>query len=133
MSADNISFVQGLYAAFGRGDVDGIVGGVSETVDWQTLGSARSYPTFGQRKGRAEVREFFAQVAATEDFSEFSPREFYAVDDKVFVFGSYAGKIKKTGKPFACEWAHVFTIGGGKVDRFREFTDTAQFVAGFRD
>ncbi|MBI4365926.1 MAG: ketosteroid isomerase, partial [Deltaproteobacteria bacterium] len=53
-------------------------------------------------------------------------------DDKVFVLGSYAGKIKKTGRKFACEWAHVFTFAGGKVSRFREFTDTTQFVAGYR-
>jgi len=132
MSNGNIALVQGLYAAFGRGDVASIVGMLTAEVDWQTLGPAKDYPVFGQRKGKAAVQEFFAQVGSTEEFSEFSPREFYATDDKVFALGSYAGKIKKTGKPFACEWAHVFTIAGGKVSRFREFTDTAQFVAGYK-
>jgi ketosteroid isomerase-like protein len=132
MSNGNIALVQGLYAAFGRGDVASIVGMLTADVDWQTLGPAKDYPVFGQRKGKAAVQEFFAQVGATEEFSEFSPREFYATDDKVIALGSYAGKIKQTGKPFACEWAHVFTIAGGKVSRFREFTDTAQFVAGLR-
>ncbi len=132
MSNANITVVQGLYAAFGRGDVAGLVAGLTPDIDWQTLGPAKDYPTFGQRKGKAAVQEFFAQVATTEEFSDFSPREFYATDDKVFVLGSYAGKVKKTAKPFACEWAHVFTVVGGKISRFREFTDTAQFVAGYR-
>lgn len=132
MTNANITMVQGLYAAFGRGDVAGILAGLTPDIDWQTLGPAKDYPIFGQRKGKAAVQEFFAQVAATEDFSEFAPRDFHAAGDKVFVLGSYAGKIKKTGKPFACEWVHVFTIAGGKVSQFREFTDTAQFVAGYR-
>ena len=133
MSNANITLVQGLYAAFGRGDVAGILVGLTPDIDWQTLGPPKDYPTFGQRKGKAAVQEFFAQVATTEEFSEFSPREFYAADDKVFALGSYAGKITKTGKTFACEWTHVFTIAGGKVDKFREYTDTAQFVIGYRD
>jgi ketosteroid isomerase-like protein len=132
MSNANIALVQSLYAANGRGDVTTIVGGLTADIDWQTLGTKQDYPTFGQRVGPAAVREFFAQVATTEEFSDFSPREFYASNDRVFVLGSYAGKIKKTGKSFACEWAHVFTFAGGKVSRFREYTDTAQFVVGYR-
>ena len=132
MSNANITLVQGIYSAFGRGDVASIIGGLSPDVDWQTVGLAKDYPVFGQRNGKAAVQEFIAQVAATEEFFEFSPREFYAADDKVFALGFYAGKIKNTGQPFSCEWAHVFTFAGGKVSRFREFTDTAQFVAGYR-
>jgi ketosteroid isomerase-like protein len=132
MSKANIALVQGLYADFGRGDVASIVGGLTPDIDWQTLGPAKDYPVFGPRKGKAAVQEFFAQVAATEEFSDFSPREFHATDDKVFALGSYAGKIKKTGRSFACEWVHVFTVVRGKISRFREYTDTAQFVAGYR-
>lgn len=132
MSNANIALIQSLYAAFGRGDVPSLIAGLSPDIDWRTLGPAKAYPTFGQRKGKAAVQEFFAQVAASEEFSDFSPREFYAADDKVFVLGSYAGKIKKTGKAFECEWSHVFTVAGGKVSRFREYTDTAQFVDGYR-
>jgi ketosteroid isomerase-like protein len=132
MGAANIKIVQDLYAAFGSGDVAGLLAALTADVDWQTLGADKDYPVFGQRKGKAAVQEFFGQVGATEEFSDFSPREFYAADDKVFVLGTCAGKIKTTGRPFACEWAHVFTIAGGKIGKFREYTDTAQFVDGFR-
>ena len=132
MSNANITLVQGLYAAFGRGDIASLLAAMTSDVDWQTLGPAQDYPTFGQRKGKAAVREFFTQVAATEEFSDFSPRDFYATGDMVFVLGSYAGKNEKTGRGRACAWAHVFTVAGGKVSRFREYTDTTQFVAGYR-
>ncbi len=131
MSEANIKLVQDVYAAFGRGDLAAILKRTAD-VDWQTLGPVNEYPTFGRRLGKAAVQEFFAYVAATEDFSDFSPREFCASGDKVIVFGSYAGKIKQTGQPFACEWSHVFTVKGGKTGRFREYTDAARFIAAYR-
>jgi len=132
MSNANITTVQNLYAAFGRGDIDTIIAGAAPDVDWQSVGRATDYPAFGPRKGAAQVREFFKIVAESEDFSDFSPREFYAAEDKVFVLGSYSLKMKKTGKAVACEWVHVFTFRDGKVTRWREHTDTAQFAEGYR-
>jgi len=40
--------------------------------------------------------------------------------------------MKKTGKPVSCEWVHVFTFHDGKVTRWREHTDTAQFAEAYR-
>ena len=48
------------------------------------------------------------------------------------MLGSYSLTIKKTGRPVKSEWAHVFTLRDGKVTRFREHTDTAQFAEGYR-
>ena len=132
MSSANITLVQSLYAAFGRGDVATIIAGASPDIDWEAVGRQSDFPALGPRKGAEQVREFFKIVSDNEDFSDFSPREFYAADDKVFVLGSYKLKLKKTGKPVASEWVHVFTLKDGKVIRFREHTDTAQFAEGYR-
>ena len=78
------------------------------------------------------MEEFFGIVAENEVFSEFAPREFFCDCDRVFAFGRYAGTMKKTGRRFETEWVHVFTIRDGKVIRFREHTDTAQFAEGYR-
>lgn len=131
MSQANVAHVQSLYAAFGRGDVAAIIAGLTPNVDWETVGRQKDFPTLGPRKGAAQVQEFFKLVAENEDFSDFTPREFYAADDKVFVLGSYNLKVKTTGKPVASEWVHVFTLQDGKVARFREHTDTAQLAEAF--
>ena len=131
MSNANVAHVQSLYAAFGRGDVPTIVAGLTPDVDWETVGRSSDFPTLGARKGTKAVEEFFRLVAEHEEFSEFLPREFYVADDRVFVLGSYDLKVKTTGVPVASEWAHVFTLRGGKVARFREHTDTAQFAEAF--
>ena len=94
MSNANVAHVQNLYAAFGRGDVAGILAGLTADVDWQTVGRPKDFPTLGPRKGSAQVQEFFKLVAEHEDFSDFTPREFHAADDKVFVLGSYSSEAQ---------------------------------------
>jgi hypothetical protein len=133
MNNANIAHVQSMYAAFGRGDVAALLAGMTPDIDWQTIGRPKDFPTLGPRKGVAQVQEFFQLVAELEDFTDFAPREFYAAEDKVFVLGSYNLTLRKTGKPIASEWVHVFTLKDGKVTRFREQTDTAQFAEAYRE
>jgi ketosteroid isomerase-like protein len=129
MSAqENIQKVQQMYAAFGKGDIATLLNSVADNVDWQSFGPA-IVPTFGPHRGRKEVENFFGKVAEIHNFQKFEPREFIAQDDKVVCLGYYSGTGKKTGKFYEAEWAMVFTFRDGKVVKFREYTDTAAFVA----
>lgn len=130
--APNVALVKGLYAAFGKGDIAAIVATMAPDVDWVVVGRASDVPTFGPRKGPAAVQEFFGLVGSNYTFSEFAPKEFYPVGDKVFVLGHYTMTIKKTGKPAESDWVHIFTFADGKVSRFREFLDTARAAEAFR-
>ena len=132
MSQADISLVQSLYAAFGRGDIQPIIDALAPDVHWHVNGRNKDFPTIGTWKGPAAVQNFFRLVVEHEEFSDFSHQEFHAVDGKVFVLGHYAGKIKKTGRAYDSDWIHVFTIRGGKVVAYKEFTDTAQFAEGYR-
>jgi uncharacterized protein len=132
MSNANVTFVQSLYAAFGRGDIASIIAGLTPDVDWSLTGRRQDYPLFGAWKGSGEVQKFFRGVSELQETLEFLPREFIAADDQVVVLGHYAWKIRKTGRTVAVDWVHVFTIRGGKVAKFREFTDTAQFAEAYR-
>ena len=85
MSNANVALIQGLYAAFGRGDVADIIASLAPDVHWESGGRRSDFPTFGPRKGPSEVQGFFSQVAENFDFSDFTPREFCPSDDKVFV------------------------------------------------
>jgi ketosteroid isomerase-like protein len=133
MSNANITFVQGLYAAFGKGDIATVVAGAAPDVDWVVNGSRKDFPTFGAWHGAGEVKKFFDSVGQHQESKVFSPQEFYAADDRVFVLGHYEWVIRKTGRTVASDWVHVFTIRGGKVAKFREFNDTAKFVEAYRD
>jgi ketosteroid isomerase-like protein len=128
----NVALVKSLYAAFGKNDIATIIAALAPEVEWEAVGRASDAPTFGPRKGPAAVQEFFNLVGSSYAFSEFSPKEFYPIGDKVFVLGHYAMTVKKTGKAMASDWVHIFTIAGGKVKMFREFLDTARAAEAFR-
>lgn len=132
MSAANIALVQSLYAAFGRGETDTIVSAMAGDVRWEFNGRRKDYPLLGVWNGQAGVRDFFKQVAANQDVKVFTPKDFHAAGDLVFVFGHYAWTIRKSGKSVDSDWLHAFTVKNGKVTAFREFTDTAQFAEAWR-
>ena len=132
MSQANIATLQSLYAAYVRGDVQSLIDGCAPDVIWESGGRGGDFPAFGLRTGIAGVADFCRTAAELVDFSEFSPREFYADKDMVFVLGQYAMTVKRSGRKVAADWIHLFTFRGGKIAKFREFTDTALFVAAYR-
>src|SRR5262245_55775139 len=83
MSATNIAFVQSLYAAFGRGDIETIIAGLAPDVDWTVNGRSKDYPMLGNWKGQEGVQQFFAGVAEHEEAIAFTPLEFFGADDRV--------------------------------------------------
>jgi ketosteroid isomerase-like protein len=132
MDNANVALAKRMYDAFGRGDIAMIVNTMTADSHWETVGRAADFPTLGTRRGRPGVQKFFDLVGTNLKFSEFSPKEFYAAGDKVFVLGRYAATATKTGKSFASDWCHIFTIRDGQVTSFREFTDTAQLAEAHR-
>jgi uncharacterized protein len=132
MSEAAIALIKSMYASFGRGDIGALIGGLAPDIHWRVNGDRSDYPMLGVWQGTDEVKKFFAGVAEYEQFSEFSPNEFFAAGDRVFVLGRYAGTLIKTGRTFASEFVHVFTLRDGKVSRFHEFNDTANFAAAWR-
>ena len=132
MSKANVTLVQGLYAAFQRGDIAAIIAALTPDVAWHSHGRPEDYPTLGMRRGPQDVQKFFSTVAENQTATDFSPREYYTDNDKVIVRGHYAWILRKTAKAVSADWVHIFTIKGGKVTTFDEFTDTAQFAGALR-
>lgn len=129
--ADNTKTVQEAYAAFGRGDVQGILDRLTDDVIWMGVyGAAAHVPTSGERRGKAAVATFFKQVSETVNFSRFEPKEFVATGDKVVALGHYTAKTS-IGKTFDSDFAMVFTLRNGKVSHFQEFGDSAAINAAY--
>jgi ketosteroid isomerase-like protein len=120
-----IEIVQSAYAAFGRGDIPGVLEMLAEDVSWQTVGDAADYPLFRQWQGRAGAAEFFATLVSLEEIAAFEPQTFDAAADKVFVTGRIESVVKASGRKVAYEWIHVWTTRGGKVVAWKEWLDGA--------
>ena len=127
---ENVRVVQTLFERFGSGDVPGILGLLSEDVDWHIRGP-EAVPYFGPRRGHDGVLDFFGKVATSVEFESLQPEEFVPAGDKVLVIGGERGRVRATGKNFDNPWIMVFTLRDGKITRFRSYEDTAAVAEAF--
>src|SRR4051812_20219065 len=126
---ENTKLVQEMYAAFGRGDVQGVLDRLDGGVVWTGVkGASAAVPMAGERRGTAAVAEFFAALGRSLTFTTFEPRAFVAQGDTVVALGYYDGTTFN-GHRFASDWAMVFTIVNGKVTGFQEYTDVSALNA----
>ena len=116
--------IQSMYAAFGRGDVEGLLGLCADDVDWTMLGSI-DLPYIGQFRGKQALLRWFGLVAEFDDIQAFEPREFFAGADHVTVLGWERTRAKPGSGVFETPWVHLFTLRDGKVARFVGIYDTA--------
>ena len=126
----NLDVVRGLYAAFGRGDLDGFLAPLDPRVSWRTPG-APDLPTAGLRQGVPAVREFFGLLLNTFDIVDFQPQDFLAAGEKVVVLGT-SREGPKGGRLVDFRWVHVFTFENGKIVAFEEPADVSELVTEFR-
>ena len=128
---DNTNLVKQAYAAFGRGDVQGVLDVLHPDVRWRPVtGASPAVPMAGERRGRKAVAEFFATLAKSLTFEVFEPREFVAQGDKVVALGYYRGRTEQ-GQPFDSDWVMIFTVVNGQVTDFQEFADVSALNAAY--
>jgi ketosteroid isomerase-like protein len=130
--AQNVAVIKDAYAAFGRGDVQGILDKLDDSIVWLGVyGAAPHVPMAGERRGKAQVTEFFRLVAEHVQFSVFDPREFVVSGDTVVALGHYTATTSAK-KGFDSDFAMVFTMKNGKVVRFQEFADATALNDAYR-
>lgn len=128
---DNLRVIHQAYAAFGRGDVPGVLAVLTDDVEWSTPGPPDVVPYAGSRTGQEQVAGYFEAFGGAVEVSEFEPERFFAEEDMVVVLGHYAFRVKSTGKTVDTDWVHAFTLRDGKIARFRGYEDSAAAAAAF--
>jgi uncharacterized protein len=127
--------VQTMYAAFGRGDIAGILSHLTEDIDWSinvdpAAPGAKGVPDFRPFRGRGEVQTFFQLLGSDLEFHGFEPQAFFANENEVAVRVLMDMTIRKTGRRLKLESMHVFTFdASGRISRFREYLDTLAAAA----
>lgn len=126
---ENLDTIKRLYAAFGAGDVEGLIAVLDAAVDWSVPGSA---PWSGEGRGHDHVQRFFQAFGAAAALKMFEPRTFLAEEGKVVVLGYEEGTARETGRDWKAHFTHVFTVAGGKITAHREYVDTQAIAEAFR-
>lgn len=127
----NTGIVQQAYAAFGSGDIPALMALLDPSIEWDHPG-ADDIPWGGAFRGHEGAGKFFQVLGENADFNSFEPHTFVSDGDKVLVQGRQNITIKSTGNSYETDWVHAFTLSGGKVTSFKEYTDTAAIAAACR-
>jgi len=127
----NKELVQSAFENFQKGNVAGIMEMMSDDIVWDMNGPVAILPFAGPRKGKAEVMDFFAQIAATSDFQKFEPQAYVAEGDNVAAFGVAVATNKQTGKQATSRWAMSWTFSDGKATKYHNYSDTYELVQSF--
>ena len=126
--------IEELYAAFGRGDMAGLLALIDPDVDWSlqvdALG-AELVPMLRNGIGHEAVKRYFSGVADME-FHVFAPQAFHVAGDVVLVELVLDFSHRKTGKRARLEEIHRFVVRDGRIVHYRPFVDTATLIDTFR-
>ena len=129
MSEENKKTVQGMYEAFGRGDIGTVLAALDADIEWweaENFIYADNNPYVGTD---AVLQGVFARIGGEWEGFLVSPKEVLDAGDTIVGHGHYSGKFRNTGRDVRAQFAHVFTFRDGKIVKFQQYTDTAQFKA----
>lgn len=115
-----VRLIEDLYAAFGRGDVQSILDGLTEDVSWNSP-IDRSIPWAGDFSTRARVPQFFAAIYENVEVLGFEPTEFVTEGDTVVSLGTFSCTVKATGKSASTKWVFIWKFEGDKVCSYEQF------------
>ena len=127
MSQENLEIIRDLYEAFGRGDIPAVLGALDANVEWREAEGflyADQNPYMGPGAVLAGV---FARLGGEWEEFQARPDSFLDAGEAVIAQGHYGGVYKATGRKVRAQFAHVWTLRGGKVLTFQQYTDTKQF------
>jgi ketosteroid isomerase-like protein len=125
----NTDIVAAIYAAFGQGDIPGVLNHLDDNVDWEYTATYDDLPWYQRRKGKAGAAQFFQSLADFE-FNQFQPRAILdAPGGLVVSVVAIDLTLKRNGARIAIpDEIHLFYFNeAGKVVKFAHRVDTMQF------
>ena len=127
MSQESVNVVRGMYEAFAKGDVPAVLAALDPKVEWweaENFIYADGNPYVGPE---AVLTGVFARLGSEWEGFAVSPEGVLDAGDTVIGHGYYSGTYRKNGERVRAQFAHFFTFRDGRVVKFEQYTDTAQF------
>lgn len=112
--------VRDFYTALSNGDAPRALGLMSDTIEWNTMWH---YKVNGLGPQKVAEGLLMPLMAEWSSFA-MNPSDFYADGNIVVSLGRFTGVHGQSGKSVDAGYAHVWTVEGGKIARFRQYIDT---------
>lgn len=127
---DVTGIVQKLYQHFDKGEVPEVLALFDSNIEWneaEGFSYADGNPYLGPD---AVLNGVFGRLNAEWDNFTLTNRTYHDVDqDKVLVTGYYSATNKATRKPLKAQFAHLWWVRNGKIQKFQQYTDTHQWAS----
>jgi hypothetical protein len=125
--SENVTLIEAMYAAFARGDLDGVIAAMHPDIAWHEAEHSLWHEPGGYHGPADVLSNVFGRIP--EQFADFRvvPQGFHDAGDTVIVEGRYQATTP-TGEKLDAQVCHVWTIRDGKVGRFDQYTDTLQLA-----
>jgi uncharacterized protein len=120
MSQSAADVIQGIYEAFGRGDVPAILAALDENIDWRV---PENLPHGSDYRGRDGVGRFFQGIGENWDGIAVDIEDILSGDERAVVLARIHGKLRATGEDTGYTGAHAWTVHDGTPIRFAEYVD----------
>jgi hypothetical protein len=126
-----IQVVKAFYEALAKSEIPAVLALLAPDVEWT---EAERFPYYGGtwRSPQQVVDNLLVPLA--RDWDGFSARahEFITEADRVVSLGTYAGRLKASGRSISVPFAHIWTVRGGRIAKFDMYVDTAKVLDAFR-
>ncbi len=125
----NVAIVKGLYKAFSEGDIPGALAPMDPKIVWNEAESnslADGNPYIGPE---AVLNGVFARIGGNHEYFKLEDIQFHNMsNNQVLTTLRYNGKVKKTGKTYNAQAAHLWTLKDGKIIGFQQYVDTKKLA-----
>jgi ketosteroid isomerase-like protein len=134
---DNVQIVQGVYEAFGRGDIPAVLGAMDPAIEWRPAEGHPYMPSGEPWIGPdAVLSQVFMRIGSDWDGFKVHPQVFHDAGDAVIVEARYTGTGQATGKSAGSgiQACHIWRLRDRRIVSFQQYVDTArlQDVMGYR-
>jgi ketosteroid isomerase-like protein len=116
----NAAVIEQMYEAFGRGDIPAVVARLADDLVWS---APATLPQGGLFHGKAGAMTFFEGLGSAWERLGLDIEGLGEVGEDLVIALVRADGTLRGGGPGGYGAVHVFTLAGGQVTRFREYTD----------
>jgi ketosteroid isomerase-like protein len=119
-----LEVVQGIYEAFGRGDIPAVLALIDPDGQLQFEGPA-TVAWAGTWRGREGWGSFFKTIGENLDQIVVSMEPFAVQGDRAVFAGRYSAIVRRNGRRIDSPLVHLWTVRNGLIVSCVEATDTA--------
>lgn len=116
---------RGIYSAFGRGDVAGVLALFHPEIEWREAEGNPYQPDGAAWTGHERIVELFGRLGAEWDGFGLHDLRLTPTVEGVVTECRYRGTFRATGRTVDFQVAHVLRMRDGLLTHFQQYADTA--------